>query len=709
MSRSMVTHRLGLVLWMLSSIVYSISVGAQTDEIPVDVSFEDASTYSHFGSHGLVQMPDARFGEAGDFGVGWIRVAPYRFLTVNVTPFSWLEAAIRYTDQEDRVYSYAQLIGTPQSNKDKGIDIKARLIQEDVWTPQVAVGIRDLGGTGLFGSEYVVASKRIGSLDVSAGLGWGLLGTRGGLTNPFSVLGDRFDMRTASTGQGGTLATEDWFSGEEVSVFGGVAYRTPIPGLTAKVEIDGNDYSQDSSSISTSSSVNYGVVYRLNSVVDLHAGFERGDTVSAGLVVRTNFSKPAQPVKLDPEPVIPATRRSDDDLVEALDQKAFDTVAISRGTPSSPVILEGRFDRYPDDSQGLSVIATEVGRDLGPSDLVVLDSHYGLITNGWLLPNETITQMIERDLDSHETERQIQRVTDEELPNHSSNRKVINPWDMRVSVAPNLEQSFQSPEAFWVYRLKLSGRAELIYNESSSLLAETSVSLADNYDQLRLAETSQLPQVRTLVREYLRENRALQLTRLQGTQFAQFAPSVYAQAYIGHLESMFSGYGGEILYRPFDSWWSLGLDVNRVWQRDFDSFAGRQEYAVTTGHLSANFELPWDGVRVKSSYGRYLAGDRGVTLDISRAFANGFEIGAWATQTDVSAEVFGEGSFDKGAYLRIPFDVFTLESTRARGSIGWRPMQRDGGQKLARKFDLYEMTRERGRDGAVEDWSGFVR
>ena len=703
----MVTHRLGLVLWMLSSIVYSISVGAQTDQIPVDVSFEDASTYSHFGSHGLVQMPDARFGEAGDFGVGWIRVAPYRFLTVNVTPFSWFEAAVRYTAQEDRAYQLATALDTPQSNKDKGIDIKARLIQEDVWTPQVAVGIRDLGGTGLFGSEYVVASKRIGSLDVSAGLGWGLLGTRGGLTNPFSVLGDRFDTRTASTGQGGTLATEDWFSGDEVSVFGGVAYRTPIPGLTAKVEIDGNDYSQDSSSISASSAVNYGLVYRLNSVVDLHAGYERGGTVSAGLVVRTNFSKPAQPVKLDPEPVIPAKRRSDDDLVEALDQKAFDTVAISRGTPSSPMVLEGRFNRYPDDSEGLSVIATEVSRELGQSDLVVVDSYYGLLTNGWVLPNRTVNGMVRRNIDLNEAQVQVQRV-DPALV-HKKSQNLVSPWQSKLSIAPNLNQTFQNPEAFWIYRLSVDALGEIRYRESTSLLAEISSSLADNHDQLKMEWSSRLPQVRTLANEYLKKNRELQLTRLQSTQFLQFAPSVYAQAYIGHLESMFTGYGGEILYRPFDSWWSLGLDVNRVWQRDFDSFAGRQEYAVTTGHVSANFELPWDGVRVKSSYGRYLAGDRGVTLDISRAFANGFEIGAWATQTDVSAEVFGEGSFDKGAYLRIPFDVFTLESTRARGSIGWRPIQRDGGQKLARKFDLYEMTRERGRDGAVDDWSGFVR
>jgi len=93
---------------------------------------------------------------------------------------------------------------------------------------------------------------------------------------------------------------------------------------------------------------------------------------------------------------------------------------------------------------------------------------------------------------------------------------------------------------------------------------------------------------------------------------------------------------------------------------------------------------------------------------MAREFHNGFTVGVWATQTDVSAREFGEGSFDKGAYLMIPFDVFTTESTRAIGSIGWRPMQRDGGQKLGRRFDLYQMTRSRGTFDRINDWSGFL-
>ena len=51
-------------------------------------------------------------------------------------------------------------------------------------------------------------------------------------------------------------------------------------------------------------------------------------------------------------------------------------------------------------------------------------------------------------------------------------------------------------------------------------------------------------------------------------------------------------------------------------------------------------------------------------------FSNGVSVGAWLTKTNVSAQRFGEGSFDKGLYLRIPFDVMT---TTRSGNVAIRP------------------------------------
>ena len=46
-----------------------------------------------------------------------------------------------------------------QTYKDKGFDFKLRLLKESSFLPQVAVGFRDIAGSGTFSAEYLVASK----------------------------------------------------------------------------------------------------------------------------------------------------------------------------------------------------------------------------------------------------------------------------------------------------------------------------------------------------------------------------------------------------------------------------------------------------------------------------------------------------------------------------------------------------------------------
>ena len=80
--------------------------------------------------------------------------------------------------------------------------------------------------------------------------------------------------------------------------------------------------------------------------------------------------------------------------------------------------------------------------------------------------------------------------------------------------------------------------------------------------------------------------------------------------------------------------------------------------------------------------GRYLAGDNGITIEAKRTFDNGFEIGAFITKTNVSAEEFGEGSFDNGLIFRIPFNYFTSGNTKSAFSTNLRSINRDGGRRL---------------------------
>ena len=139
-----------------------------------------------------------------------------------------------------------------------------------------------------------------------------------------------------------------------------------------------------------------------------------------------------------------------------------------------------------------------------------------------------------------------------------------------------------------------------------------------------------------------------------------------------------------------DSRLGLGVELNHVWARDYDGGFGLRDYGVTSGHVSAYYRLN-DDFDLQVDAGRYLAGDWGATLTLERTFDNGWRVGAFATLTDVSFENFGEGSFDKGIELEIPFAWFLGNSTRRSADVTLRPVLRDGGARLNVQGRLHDL------------------
>ena len=158
---------------------------------------------------------------------------------------------------------------------------------------------------------------------------------------------------------------------------------------------------------------------------------------------------------------------------------------------------------------------------------------------------------------------------------------------------------------------------------------------------------------------------------------------------------MYAGAGAELLWRPLGSAWSVGADINKLAQRDFDQWFKLRDYRVTSGHITAYWDTGWQGVQAKARVGQYLAGDKGATLEITRHFGNGASMGIWATKTNVSSSAFGEGSFDKGVFISIPFDAMLSAWSNSRAELIWQPLIRDGGARLNKAQNLWEITRSR--------------
>jgi hypothetical protein len=255
-----------------------------------------AITASDWGNMGLLQTPNARMQRAGHFSFTWSRTVPYTRGNVFFQPFDWLEAGFRYVDINNRAYDASGALQTTQTYKDKSFDFKARLWPESAYLPQVAVGVRDAAGTGLFSGEYVVASKRTDRFDWSLGLGWGYLAGR--------------SRNLATVGQGGLPSYQNFFRGG-YKPFGGVQYQTPWENVVLKLEYDGNNFQNEpqSNNQTRRSPWNFGLVYRAGKNADITLGIERGNTVVLGISLHAQLDGLSIPKLLDPPRVPVAESR----------------------------------------------------------------------------------------------------------------------------------------------------------------------------------------------------------------------------------------------------------------------------------------------------------------------------------------------------------------------------------------------------------------
>ena len=231
------------------------------------------------------------------------------------------------------------------------------------------------------------------------------------------------------------------------------------------------------------------------------------------------------------------------------------------------------------------------------------------------------------------------------------------------------------------YQLYAKVGVSLALPKSWILTGAYGFDITNNFSESTRNSDSVLPRVRSDVVKYLTEGE----TGLDSLYFEKRGSGykqLHYRVFGGVLEEMYSGLGGEVLYQPFQSRLAYGLSANWVQQRAYDKSFKRLDYQTTTAFASVYWASPFYNFDVAMHAGKYLAKDMGATLEVRRTFTNGWMVGLWATKTDVSSEDFGEGSFDKGMFFKIPFDRLFGRNTRSGYSARIRPIQRDGGQRL---------------------------
>lgn len=603
---------------------------------------------------------------------------------------------------------------------DRSFDIHWQALDEDTWgwSPAVAIGIRDIAGTGLYGGEYVVATRHFGARDqvaVTAGLGWGRLGERNGFTNPLGLLDDRFETRDRrDVGLGGTVNFDQFFRGD-AAVFGGIEWQA-TDRLRLQLEYSSDTFSIEAADGLTEarSPFNFGATYQISDGIRGGAYVVGGDTIGLSLAMSLNPYRPPAPASSgDPAPRPVAAR--------APQTMPYDTAWVSQ--PGGAEVLRDSFallfedqglhldsltmdarratirvrnTQFNHQSQALGRVLRAMSAALPPSVEVfeVIFMVEGIDTTRVRVAR-TDLELLEFDPGGAELALAVAEVEDA--------RTVDDPVGLEVTVprprftwgiGPYLEGSIFDPDN----PLLLNGgiQAQAQYRFGGGFVAEGRVraALGGNLDDSQIVNRNIIlpnppPVVRSNAALY-RQQADFYVERLTLAHFGRPAENLYSRVSIGYLERMYAGVSGEVLWQPANSRLGLGLELNHVWARDFDGGFGLRDYNVTSGHISAYYRLN-DDFDVQIDAGRYLAGDWGATLSIDRTFNNGWRVGAYATFTDVPFESFGEGSFDKGISIEIPLAWFLGTSNRRTSELVLQPVLRDGGARLEVEGRLHDL------------------
>jgi hypothetical protein len=730
-----------------------------------------ATSYALDGFPGLIHTPSARLPEAGTVALNISRYQPYSGLTLTVQPFDWLSASLRYISIDDREYGP----GIDQSYKDRGFDFALRLWSEGTLRPQVVLGMYDVGGTGLFGSEYLVASKRLGPLDVNAGLAWGRLGSAADIDNPLAEIDPAFAQRADfDDGLGGQLTTDEWFSGESVGAFAGLSWTSPEQRWRVMLEYESKNYDNNGldprrpdqepadGEIRASSRWNVGLSRQLWPGARFGLYYVRGDTLAgqfslASLWGREQFIDRRQQLPafwdLIPEALRPKPEASESAAVrsieDALWQMGIYPSAVDLGAAKFTIWASANYSPQPLDNalaaarvalsrlpariQAVEYVHTQAGLPLQAvvisRDMLKVDAHWHAQSQSWAQPERDIAAAqlrLSPELGVPAPAAELSAPAPDALalqldpvvgrPRYPLGSEPLAALPRQQSAAlapaqasrpgllahpiwtwginPALRSNIGGPGGFFLTNLQVKPFLTLQITEQSSLTTTLAWDIGGNLDEVEPRESSRLPNVRSDLEFYQRFGPEVFLEEMEWNTMAYLGHALYGRVSLGIFEEMYAGIGTELLWAPVNSPLAVGLNINRVRQRDYDQLFGFLDYETSTAHLELYWRTPWAGVLVEMSTGRYLAGDRGYTMRMSRQFRNGFSVGAFFTRTNVSAEDFGEGSFDKGIFMQIPFAALDRRSTRP-GAMGFnfRFLTRDGGQKVDDGRRLYPLVK----------------
>ena len=664
---------------------------------------------------GSIDTPTAEVFPEGQFSVsssifgGTIRTN-LSFQVTNGVTVSFRYARIPSASGDHRGYYW-----------DRSFDIHYLFNEQKKSLPAIAIGLRDFIGTGLYTGEYLVATKDITkNIKLSGGLGWGRLSGKNNETNIFGMGNER---NSVSVGAGGTIHTNQFFSGTN-SPFFALSYSIS-PKLEIIAEMSSDDYNMEvstSKGFARKSDLNFAFKYKVAPDFSVMGQLMHGDAIGLSGVLSLNPRNSPYKSGIEPAPM----PLLENDTITAI-QSSMDNDIFSRsaelldldGITLLSLNIDNKYlnaeilDRY---YLNVSQMVGRVTRIL--SKTVPLSVKFFRINLVDYQSGYSVSQVIVE----RERLREFELMFDGpaklwqyvEIENSSSG---INPFlslsnnPIAWSFYPDVDIMLFDPHS--PINGSLGWEATLAYRLNNSTTINSSIKqpILTALNDIKRGPKSGLPNVRSDFMYYYRDiSTRPYLNSLTIDQYYKPFKNIYGQINFGYLEMMYAGIRAEAIWKDIKKPYGIGLDLASIKKRNtYGDFSIQSaSYSTLIGTVYYDLQSDWN---IQLDAGRYLAGDYGATFSLSRTFNNGWEIGAFATLTDVKFSTFGEGSFDKGITLKAPLSWFTGKKSQVYRKTIIRPITGDGGARLVlddNKF-LYSAIAKYDEKSFKDNWNRVFR
>ncbi len=656
---------------------------------------------------GIWNMPNARVLSDWNMRLVYGNAQPYRYYGGALGIWDRLEFHGQFTE----VSSLEAFVGEGYGHyKDRSAGLRLVLWQEDEWLPQVAAGLFDATGTALFGSRYLVASKMIGDVDLTFGLGQGILAG---------------EETRAASGKGGDAGFDFLLSSPQRKTrpFAGLEYRI-TPDVTFSAEYSSIDHShmfgfvgacgkKEGKQNDSRLPVNLGLKYKLTPNMHIRAAWMRGKEVGFGASME---------FPLSPEGMLGWKKRPDYEALErtkweafegnatklahvlaaALDEDGFTQVAVTAS--DTALWVEAHNANYLSQGRGLGRLASIVDR-LSPERIGIL--YFNLVDRDHIRSSLRTTRgdlraflssrmdkngfLVVSDLSMFPDDHWAEFCQD---PSRGATSKGHDGW-YSFSLVPKLRTFLNNRKGFFKHKVFLRGRGNLYPWKGGMFAGEVELILFNEYDKLAY-DPLERDAVRTDMVLY-EEQSAPRVSQLTFDQVVEVPGNILVRGAFGAFESAYAGIGGECFRFFADGRFGAGLESQWVRKRSVkDNWSLRDDlddwFHTAFVNVYANV-WPAQGLEMGLKLGRFLAGDKGFRVEVRRSFRY-FTLGGFYTNTNTDrfASRKNRGTDQKGVFIRVPFSVFKDHEVRGNHfSYGITSFTRDPGQTVRQPRSLFPL------------------